>query len=118
MLDLLSWTTIHLSLAHLVSISEFLLLQAWYHSNPKLYDQLIERRDADALMELLTRKDVEEKILVRVREKVHHIQSVVNGDIRSVVDPEIVLSFYRDSVIPLTKKGEVLYLLHRKGREP
>ncbi|EFK11727.1 chorismate mutase [delta proteobacterium NaphS2] len=87
-----------------------------YRSDPVRYRQLIRGNDTDTLMQLLTRKDVEKRILQRVKEKLHHIQIEVNREIRIVIDPEDVFRFYRDYVIPLTKKGEVLYLLNRRTR--
>ena len=76
-----------------------------YRSDPVRYGQLIRGNDTDTLMQLLTRKDVEERILQRVKEKINHIQVEVNREIRIVIDPEAVFQFYRDYVIPLTKKG-------------
>ena len=46
--------------------------------------------------------------------KVLHIQAEVNQEIRITIDPGVFFQFYRDHVIPLTKKGEVLYLLNRR----
>ena len=73
-----------------------------------------QENNTDAIMRLLTRKEVEERILQRVKDKVQHIQAEVNREIRIIIDPEVVFQFYRNHVIPLTKKGEVLYLLNRR----
>ena len=85
-----------------------------YRSDTARFCELIRQNNTDALLHLLTRKDIEEKILQRVKEKVHHIQAEVNREIRIVIDPEAVVQFYRDYVIPLTKNGELLYLLNRR----
>ena len=50
----------------------------------------------------------------RVREKTVSIQTAVNPIVRKVIDPDIVVDFYRNSIIPITKEGEVLYLLNRR----
>jgi chorismate mutase len=89
--------------------------EAKYRGAPRRYRELIERRDTTALTDLLTRKEVEERILERVRHKVAYLQAEVNRRVRTVIDPEAVLTFYRDHVIPLTKEGEVLYLLNRRA---
>jgi chorismate mutase len=85
-----------------------------YRSDTDCYRRLIRENNTDAIMQLLTRKEVEERILQRVKEKVRHIQAEVNREIRITIDPEVVFKFYHDHVIPLTKKGEVLYLLNRR----
>jgi len=85
-----------------------------YLSDTDRYRRLIRENNTDAIMQLLTRKEIEERILQRVKEKVQHIQAEVNREIRITIDPEVVFQFYRDHVIPLTKKGEVLYLLNRR----
>ena len=42
---------------------------------------------------------------------------MANSAIRRVIDPDHIVDFYRSCIIPLTKKGEVLYLLNRKKRD-
>ena len=86
-----------------------------YLSDKAQYRQLIREKNMDAIMELLTRKEVEERILERIKVKVQHIQAEVNQEIRITIDPGVFFQFYRDHVIPLTKKGEVLYLLNRRA---
>lgn len=88
--------------------------EAKYRSDPERYRDLVARRDTRALTDALTRREVEERILDRVRHKVAYLQAEVNRRVRNVIDPEAVLTFYRDHVIPLTKEGEVRYLFHRE----
>jgi chorismate mutase len=70
------------------------------------------------MLALLTRKDVEEKIIARIRGKVAAAQAKVNRGIRHVIDAREILRFYRDCIIPLTKEGEVLYLFNRVADIP
>jgi hypothetical protein len=42
------------------------------------------------------------------------LQSTVNPGVRQVIDPEVIADFYRQTIVPLTKKGEALYLLNRR----
>lgn len=85
-----------------------------FRQYPDLYRDLIRRGDAHALMDRLTRLDVESSILNRVSEKVDWLQAKADSRVRHIVDAEVIIGFYRDHVIPLTKKGEVLYLLNRR----
>ncbi len=90
--------------------------EAKYREDPEGYGAMIAAKDTDALMKRLTRKKVEHMILIRVREKVKHMQARVNQKVRKTVRPRAVLNLYEEFIIPLTKKGEVLYLLNRRGR--
>lgn len=92
--------------------------EAKFRENPSRYRSLIASGDNAAIEELLTRKEVEANIQTRVREKVAHIQGNVNSRVRSVVDADVVLAFYRDTVIPLTRRGEVRYLCARTDEKP
>ncbi|MFP4415736.1 MAG: chorismate mutase [Fibrobacterota bacterium] len=78
------------------------------------YRTLIRDKDTDKLLQKLTRTDIEERIIERVAEKVDQMQAFTNRQIRHVISPAVILSFYRDVIIPMTKKGEILYLLNRK----
>jgi chorismate mutase len=85
-----------------------------YRTETALYRKMIDAGDAKAIMAALTRPEVEARILLRVREKLDFIQQRINTAIRRPVEPELIMDFYRDSVIPLTKAGEVAYLLRRQ----
>jgi chorismate mutase len=88
--------------------------EAKYRKEPPRYDDLIRGNDREGLLLALTRKEVEARIIQRVKEKVARAQAKVNTRIRTLVDPSHVLAFYRDTIIPLTKEGEIRYLLNRK----
>jgi len=87
-----------------------------YQSDPKKYAELARKGDRQGLMASLTRAEVEERILARVAEKVAHIQAQINPEVRRSVPPEAIMTFYRESVIPLTKEGEIRYFLNRTYR--
>ncbi len=84
-----------------------------YRANTPGYRLLIEADDRSRLVAQLTRPEVEENIIRRVRDKVRYIQAHVNGAVRTRIDEDAVLEFYRDTIIPLTKEGEVRYLISR-----
>jgi chorismate mutase len=85
-----------------------------YVSNRATYDALIDARDSVSIERSLTRPEVEERILQRVAQKVDHLQSQINPKVRRRIPAQAVLDFYRAHVIPLTKRGETAYLLHRR----
>ena len=89
------------------------IAESKYRSDPDTYRRLIEKNDIDAIMSKLTRKNVEEEIIARIREKTETIQSKVNRMVRNVIDPQIVVDYYSKCIIPLTKEGEILYLMNR-----
>lgn len=105
------------------------------------YVRLIKANDRERIMELLTNRQVEAKLLERLKTKaIIYGQDLsaanldADGNIKSLVmttttttatetngvnaksprvDYDLVVSLYRDYVIPLTKEVEVEYLLHR-----
>ena len=85
-----------------------------YRADRQLYDGLIQRNDRKGIAKQLTRPEVEEQICHRVVVKTDKIQAEANRRIRTLIEPEIVQDFYRHTVIPLTKEGEILYLLNRR----
>ncbi|RPJ03756.1 MAG: chorismate mutase [Spirochaetaceae bacterium] len=84
-----------------------------YQDNPDLFRKMTNASDQTGIIKALTREEVERKIISRVREKMEIVQSTANPEIRVLIDPDLVVRFYKDTVIPLTKEGELLYLLSR-----
>jgi chorismate mutase len=97
-----------------IHFGAFFVAECKYRDNMDEYDCYIEKKDDSELLEKLTRTEVEENICKRVRQKVIHSQRKINKRIRNLIEPEVVISFYRDTIIPLTKRGELIYLLNRK----
>ncbi|HUV08328.1 MAG TPA: chorismate mutase [Spirochaetia bacterium] len=84
-----------------------------YRDNPSLMKSLIEEGKSGHLLQAITRADVEEEIVRRVEKKAAAIQTESDRRIRTFVAPDILASLYRDTIFPLTKRGEVTYLLNR-----
>ncbi|KAI8324599.1 chorismate mutase [Martensiomyces pterosporus] len=105
------------------------------------YVRHIREGNRDKLMELLTNEKVEEQLLKRLKAKAiiygQDLSAVsldakggIDGSailasaseeasedrVKTRVDYDLVVSLYRDYVIPLTKEVEVEYLLHRLDR--
>ncbi len=102
------------AIARRIHFGALFVSESKFQSDPKTYMALINKRDIEGLQRLLTRAEVEEKILERVALKVEHLQSQINLAVRRRVPPEAIMTFYRNHVIPLTKEGEVQYFLNRK----
>lgn len=85
-----------------------------YSEAPEKFAALVAANDDAGLMAAITRVEVEEKVLARVRSKVKAVQSVSDPDLRRLVDPAVIVDFFRNAIIPLTKEGELRYLYQRK----
>lgn len=85
-----------------------------FRDNRVQLQELVQKRDIALLEKTLTRAEVEEKILSRVTNKVNHLQKDVDKKLRFIVSERTVRDFYADCIIPLTKQGEILYLLNRR----
>lgn len=106
----------------------------------KRYQELCRAGDAVGVLELLTNKAVEEKVLQRAFMKASTYGSdieipvsspvdggksgrgdggggacAVKGERNFKVEPQTIVDIYRDTVIPLTKDVEILYLFQRTG---
>lgn len=101
------------AIARRIHYGSFYVGESKFRGEPDVYCALAVDRNLDAIIRKLTRKDVEERILERIRDKTATAQVQANPHVRNIIDPETMVTFYRDTIIPLTKKGEALYLLHR-----
>ncbi len=102
------------AIARRVHYGALFVAESKFREKPDHYRALAAKNDHTAIANLLTRREVEERIIARVREKVKVTQAAVNRRVRTCIDPEAVLGFYRDTIIPLTKEGEIRYLLARR----
>lgn len=84
-----------------------------FQENPSKYTPLIADSNESELLMALTRREVEERILDRVHEKVKAVQSISDPENRILIAPEVIVDFFKDWIIPLTKEGEIRYLLQR-----
>lgn len=102
------------SISRRIHFGAFYVAECKFRTAPAEYTSMIRSNDREALLDKLTRKDVEEQIINRVFEKICSIQRDVNKLVRQVIDPQSIVTFYRDTIIPLTKEGEILYLMNRR----
>ncbi len=103
------------AIARRVHYGAIFVAESKYRGAPRQFKEAASNRDEAGILQMLTRSEIERSIIARLAEKVTHLQSHVNRKIRRTVEPEVIVSFYRDTVIPLTKAGQVAYLLVRGG---
>jgi chorismate mutase len=103
------------AIARRVHYGSLYVAESKFRSAPDAFEKLVKAGDMDAIIQKLTRKEVEERILRRVPEKVAAAQLNANPRVRHLIDPEIIVAFYRETIMPLTKKGQALYLMRRTG---
>jgi len=85
----------------------FFVAEAKYQENPNEYQELIDAKDIDKILEKLTHKPTEEQIFERVRKKGENYH----------VNPEFIVKLFKDKIIPLTKEAEIRYFLKREQNE-
>ena len=85
-----------------------------YVADPAGFRAAVDSADTDRLLALLTRPEVEARILRRVVEKTDALQAPAKTNTRHTIDPEVIRRYYADHVIPLTKEGEIRYLMGRR----
>jgi chorismate mutase len=85
-----------------------------YIVEPAAYDILISNEDKKGLIEKLTDKSVEEKLLKRVALKAStYGQEPDAEDPVFKIEPNIIKKIYSDLIIKMTKEVEYLYLMER-----
>eukprot|EP00903_Cladosiphon_okamuranus_P009142 g8735.t1 len=119
------------ALSRRVHLGKF-VAESKFQEDSKTYQELCRAGDAPGVLELLTNKAVEEKVLQRAFMKASTYGSDINvvpsggedakacaGDAKAVqnfkVNPQSIVDIYREMVIPLTKDVEILYLFQRTG---
>lgn len=101
------------AIARRIHFGSLYVAECKYLADPKGYGMLIQEKNAAALMEKLTRAEVEKQIIIRIRDKTASVQQLVNRLIRNIIDPDVVADLYKKCIIPLTKNGQIAYLLNR-----
>ncbi len=104
------------SLSRRIHFGKF-VAEAKFVNEKEKFTELIKQKDIDGLHAAITNTAVEEKILQRLTQKAiaygtDPLMRTTQNQ-QSKVKPEVLVKFYRDWVIPLTKKVEIDYLLRR-----
>ncbi len=101
------------AVARRIHYGSMYVAESKFSADPQGYTALLRAGDLEAVGEKLTRPEVEEKIISRIRDKVSALQQTANPRVRVIIKPEVIVKFYHEYVIPLTKKGEIAYLVQR-----
>lgn len=91
-----------------------------FSQNTEELTALVKARDVDGIYDFLTFKVVEEQICARARVKaaLYGQDAFFESDAGFKVDPNMIVSIYRDMIMPLTKQVQILYLFDRVGVDP
>ncbi|KAG7088406.1 hypothetical protein E1B28_012403 [Marasmius oreades] len=90
-----------------VSESKFL-------KEPKAFIPHIKTRNIKALEDLITKPEVEKRLLERLQKKAGTYSQSLDGSVGAEkIDITSIIELYESYIIPLTKEVEVEYLLHR-----
>lgn len=92
--------------------------EAKFRESPELFRSAIHAQDEDALMRIITFEEVEAKVQRRVEQKARTYGQEIDLDSSDLspqykIEPSQVAHLYGKWVMPLTKKVQVEYLLHR-----
>ena len=102
------------ALARRIHYGSLYVGESKYQEAPDRFAAMVSAGDDPGLLAAITRAEVEERVLARVKAKVEAVQSVSDPALRRLVDPSVVVDFFRTAIIPLTKEGELRYLHQRK----
>lgn len=105
------------AIARRVHFGALYVAESKYQSDPKMYRDMAAADDRAGLLAALTRPEVEQRLLLRVEDKVNHIQAEINPSVRRRVCAEEIAKFYKSYIVPLTKEGEIRYFLNRQYRD-
>ncbi|WP_420580948.1 chorismate mutase [Reichenbachiella sp.] len=87
-----------------------------FQKNPKMFSALISSANRPGLLDKITNKEVEKKLLRRVEQKAAAYGRDIDVDTDEFgykIAPQTVRNLYEKWVIPLTKEVEIEYLLMR-----
>jgi chorismate mutase len=102
-----------LAVSKRIHYGSFYVAESKYLSNPSAYTEAVKANDKNAITQMLTRREVEEKIILRVQDKCEKIQNAYTSKLRKKIAPRLIGNFYEFTIIPLTKDGELKYLFRR-----
>jgi len=100
-----------------IHYGSFYVAESKFLSDPKKYIEAVKTQNENAVRELLTRREIEERIVSRVIDKCDKIQGAYTSKLRKKIDSRLIGDFYENTIIPLTKDGETKYLFRRCENE-
>jgi chorismate mutase len=102
-------------LSRRVHYGSFYVAEAKYQADPAGFRRMIAEGDREGILRLITRPEVESRVLERVLRKTSALQNGARPPFLRPVEPTLPVVFFREAIIPLTKKGEMAYLFARRA---
>jgi len=102
------------AIARRVHYAACYVAESKYQRDPNTFQSLIERQDVEGLLEKLTRKEVENEVIKRIGYKLRSLQKASDPKNRHLIEEDVIKYYFKNWIIPLTKEGEVRYLLQRR----
>lgn len=99
-----------------VHFGTFYVSESKFLSDEKTYRELALNNDREGILKFLTNSQVEDQIYQRILDKADYLQKdarLENPRHTHIIEPLIIANYFRDKIIPLTKQGEVEYLMKR-----
>jgi len=96
-----------------VHLGAIYIAESKYQERPQFYYPLIMSRNVEMILKALTRKEKEDEIINRMVNKLASVQALINKQTRHTVEKDVIVHIFRDMIIPITKEGEVRYLLNK-----
>lgn len=99
-----------------VHFGTFYVSERKFLDDKNAYIKLAKDNDEAGILRHLTNQQVEDQIYQRVLAKADYLQADARLErprYSNIVEPEVIADFFRDIIIPLTKEGEVKYLMKR-----
>jgi len=85
--------------------------------DPLLLEKLQKSQDEKSLRMLITSVEVEKQVIERVRTYIESRKSSEKNGIRVPLEPAVATAVF-EGIIELTKKAQIMYLLHRPSSSP
>lgn len=101
-------------IAERIHYGSFYVAERKYKDKQEKFDKLIDDYDAEGLMKAITIKYKEREVISRVRKKATDEMNKYKKRKLPFIKPKLIVDFYKDVIMNLTKIGEVRYLLNRK----
>lgn len=99
-------------LAKRIHYASFHVAQAKYVQDPKTFNKLLKEKDYTGLIKLLVKPEQEERIFQRVENNILVLNNLYPSTYELPTIP--VIDFFKETIIPLTLKGELAYLVNLK----
>ena len=99
-----------------VHFGTFYVSESKFQADKEEYKRLALNDDRQGIWNFLTNSQIEDQIYQRILNKADYLQKDSRLETprhTHIIEPVIIANYFRDKIIPLTKQGEVEYLMAR-----